>query len=136
MDVLMSDTHECIFCSIVAGTLPNFTVYEDHEFLAFLDVFPRVKGHVLVIPKDHYRWVYDVPNFGAYWEVVKKVGEKLQQSLGSEFISYVTMGNEVPHAHIHVLPQQTNKVEGFTLSSVVNMSKDEMKKLASSINNV
>lgn len=136
MNVLMSDASECIFCSIVAGTLPNFTVYEDKDYLAFLDVFPRVKGHILVIPKDHHRWVYDVPNFGAYWEVAKKVGEKLQQSLGSEFISYITMGNEVPHAHIHVLPQQTNRVEGFTLSSVVNMSKDEMKKLASSINTI
>jgi histidine triad (HIT) family protein len=131
----MSDTLECIFCKIVREELPKFTLYEDESYLAFLDVFPRVKGHALVIPKDHHRWVYDVPDFGAYWEVAKTVGEKLQQSLGSECITYVTMGNEVPHAHIHILPQQTNKVEGFTLSSVVDMSKDEMAKLALEITN-
>lgn len=131
----MLDVSECIFCSIVAGTLPKFTVYEDDNYMAFLDVFPRVKGHTLVIPKEHYRWVYDVPAFGAYWEVAKKVAEKLQQTLGSEYISYITMGNEVPHAHIHVLPQQKAKVEGFTLSSIVEMSKEEMQALTLKISN-
>src|SRR3990167_6822543 len=96
---------ECIFCKIVKGEIPNYTVYEDSNYLAFLDIFPRVKGHALVIPKKHYRWVNDVENFGEYWEVAQKVSLNIQKSLNASFVSYITMGEAVHHAHIHILPQ-------------------------------
>ena len=131
----MTDTKECVFCRIVRGEMPNFTVYEDDKYLAFLDVFSRVKGHTLVIPKEHHRWVYDVPKFGEYWEVAKKVGEKIQKSLESEFVSYVTIGNEVPHAHIHILPQSGGHMQGFSFQPVIEMSKEEMGELAKQISN-
>lgn len=121
---------DCIFCKIVAKKLPSNTIYEDEHYISFLDVFPRVKGHALVIPKIHYRWVYDVPEFGAFWEVAKKVGIKLQKKLHSSYISYVTIGNEVPHAHIHVLPQKTATLEGFHFGKVFSMEKHEIEMLA------
>lgn len=125
----------CIFCKIVEGEIPSFKVYEDDHFIAFLDVFPRVKGHTLVIPKEHYRWVYDVPNFGEYFEVAKKVAMKTQNVVQSRFISFVTMGEEVPHAHIHILPQEQEQPSGVRFTEVISMSKEEIAELAKQITN-
>jgi len=61
----------CIFCKIVKGEIPAYKIYEDENFLAFLDINPQSPGHTQVIPKRHYRWVWDIPNVGAYFEVVK-----------------------------------------------------------------
>src|SRR3990167_6600023 len=63
----------CIFCKIVKKEIPAHVVYEDENFLAFLDIHPQSPGHTQVITKMHYRWVWDVPNAGKYFEVVKKI---------------------------------------------------------------
>ena len=63
---------DCIFCKIVNRELPCYKIYEDESFLVFLDIFPYVEGHVLVIPKKHYRWVWDVENVGEYFEIVER----------------------------------------------------------------
>ncbi len=124
---------DCIFCKIIHGEIPSYKVYEDEIYLAFMDVFPRVKGHVLVIPKEHYRWVYDVPDFGGYWETAKNVGMKVQQTVGSDYISFITMGEAVPHAHIHILPQQHGEIHGIKFTPVVEMTKEEIGTLAKEI---
>ncbi|MBI4122056.1 MAG: HIT domain-containing protein, partial [Parcubacteria group bacterium] len=59
---------DCIFCTIVRGEIPVAQVYEDEDFLAFLDIHPQAPGHTQVIPKRHVRWVWDVENAGAYFE--------------------------------------------------------------------
>ncbi|MEI7463544.1 MAG: HIT domain-containing protein, partial [Candidatus Taylorbacteria bacterium] len=61
----------CIFCKIINKEIPANIIYEDADFLAFLDIRPLSPGHMLVIPKKHYRWVWDVPNVGEYFEVVR-----------------------------------------------------------------
>lgn len=94
----------CIFCKIVKGEVPAHKVYEDDKFLAFLDIRPLSPGHTLVIPKDHYRFVWDVPNTGEYFEVAKKIAKSQQKSFGTEVIWSKIMGDEVPHAHIWVFP--------------------------------
>ncbi|MEI6345690.1 MAG: HIT domain-containing protein [bacterium] len=94
----------CIFCKIVAKEVPAEIVYEDVDFLAFLDIRPLSPGHTLVIPKQHYRWVWDVPNAGAYFEVVKKVAEAQKKAFGVEMVLSKIVGEEVPHAHIWVFP--------------------------------
>ncbi len=126
---------DCIFCKIVQGTIPAYTVYEDAHYMAFLDIFPRVKGHTLLIPKKHYRWVYDVPEFGEYWEIARKVANSVQKKTKSSFTSFITMGEEVPHAHIHILPQRTNTSAGITFAKVIPMSKQELLQLAEDIKN-
>ena len=68
--MIKNKMENCIFCKIVSGEIPSYKVYEDNEFMAFLDVRPLNLGHTLVIPKKHYRWVWDVPNIGEYYEVV------------------------------------------------------------------
>jgi histidine triad (HIT) family protein len=97
---------DCIFCKIVAGEIPSHKVYEDAKFLAFLDIRPESPGHTLVIPKDHYRWVWDVPNAGAYFEVAQKVALAQKKAFGVELIISKIMGEEVPHAHIWVYPDR------------------------------
>ena len=97
---------DCIFCRIASGSLPCHQIYEDKDFLAFLDINPVAVGHTLVIPKHHYRWVYDVPNFDPSWQVAQKIAINIKNScLKPEFISFLTMGNDVPHAHIHIIPR-------------------------------
>lgn len=99
--ILMND---CIFCKIVRGDIPAEKVYEDEHFLAFLDIHPQSPGHVQVIPKTHHRWVWDVPNVGEYFEVVRKIAKAQQAAFGTEWILSRIIGDEVPHAHIWVFP--------------------------------
>ncbi|MBU1117816.1 HIT family protein [Patescibacteria group bacterium] len=99
--------NECVFCKIAQGNIPCHKVLENKDFLAFLDNRPFTEGHLLVIPRTHYRWVYDVPNFGEYWDFARQAASKIQSSLKPEYLTFLTMGNEVPHAHIHIIPRHT-----------------------------
>lgn len=122
----------CIFCKIVKGELPSYKIYDDNEFIAFLDIHPRTKGHTLVIPKQHYRWTYDVPNFEAYWSVVKKITEKMQGVLQPEFITYVTHGLEVEHAHIHIMPRMKGEVA--FVPDIKSFSKEVFEDIRNTLN--
>lgn len=94
----------CIFCQIAAGNILSYLVYEDSQFLSFLDIMPVVDGHALVIPKKHYRWVHDVREFGPLWQVAQKVALAQIKVLKSPTVIFATAGFQVPHAHIHILP--------------------------------
>ena len=111
----------CIFCKIVAGEIPSYKVYEDENFLAFLDINPQTVGHVQVIPKKHYRWVWDIPNVGEYFEVVRKVAKAQQKAFGTEWILEKIVGEDVFHAHIWVYPN--DKVEGDRKDFIGNAEK-------------
>lgn len=101
----MPHMNDCIFCKIVAGEIPSHKVYEDDSFLAFLDIHPQSPGHVQVIPKEHHRWVWDVPEAGAYFEVAKKVALAQRKAFSTDFILSRIVGDEVHHAHIWVFPE-------------------------------
>ena len=94
----------CIFCKIVAGDIPAHKVYEDEEFLAFLDIRPQSPGHTLVIPKAHARFVWDVKNIGGYFTVVQKIAHAQQQLFGTDMVMSKVVGEEVPHAHVWIFP--------------------------------
>lgn len=100
----------CIFCKIASGEIPATKIYEDEDFLAFLDIHPQSPGQVQVIPKQHYRWVWDVPDAGAYFEVVKKIAKAQQKAFGTDWVLSRIIGEEVPHAHIWVFP--SNEAQG------------------------
>ena len=96
---------DCIFCKIVAGEIPSTKVYEDDNFLAFLDINPQSPGHTQVIPKKHYRFVWDVPEAGPYFEVAQKVARAMQNTFGPvDEVHSRIMGDEVHHAHIWIYP--------------------------------
>ncbi|KKW42358.1 hypothetical protein A3I46_02135 [Candidatus Kaiserbacteria bacterium RIFCSPLOWO2_02_FULL_54_13] len=100
---------DCIFCKIVKGEIPATKIYEDGDFLAFLDIHPRTPGHTQVIPKGHYQWVWDVPNVGGYFEVVRKVACAQRKVFGTDWILSKIVGDEVAHAHIWVFPSDEAK---------------------------
>lgn len=133
----MPESQGCVFCNIVGGRLPAYKVYEDDEYLAFLDIRPLNPGHTLVIPKLHYKWTYDVPRYGEYLEVVKKVGLAILSALGAESFSVVTLGHEVPHAHVWIVPRFQNDGHGVVIdwTSVKSISKEDMQRIADEITN-
>lgn len=129
---------DCIFCKIVKGDIPCHKVYEDDNYLAFLDINPVSLGHTLLIPKNHYRWVYDVPNFGEYWQIAQKLALSIKNSsLNSDFISFLTMGNQVHHAHIHIIPRSLGDEISPILNSIphLKISDEEFQKTAEIIKN-
>lgn len=101
---------DCVFCKIVAGQIPAYKIYEGADFLAFLDIDPWVEGHTLVIPKKHYRWVWEYPEPGKYFEVVVKLAKHFQRIFQTEFIMSFVYGYDIPHAHIHLLPNARGKI--------------------------
>lgn len=115
------ENNTCIFCQIVAGDIPAHKVYEDEDFLAFLDIHPQSPGHIQVIPKKHFRWVWDVPNVGQYFEVVKKIAVAQQKAFATDWILSKIVGDEVPHAHIWVFPN--SNVLGDKLDFETNKQK-------------
>jgi histidine triad (HIT) family protein len=98
----------CIFCKIVAGEVPSKKVYEDEETLAFYDIQPKAPGHVLLIPKAHYQWFQDMPDevSDPLFRVAKVVAKKLKEEYGSDFVRVGIVGTDVPHVHIHLIPQK------------------------------
>ncbi|MBI2641485.1 HIT family protein [Candidatus Roizmanbacteria bacterium] len=127
----MNPTEMCVFCKIIKGEAPSYKVYEDDEFFGFLDIYPRTKGHSLLIPKKHYQWVYDIPNFDEYWMAVLKLTKAIKIALSPFFITYVTHGLEIAHAHVHILPR-THEDTSF-VPDVKQISKEDMKKIADTI---
>ncbi|MEK7176121.1 MAG: HIT family protein [Patescibacteria group bacterium] len=101
---MKSNDTNCVFCKIASGEIPAHKVFEDENFLAFLDINPQSPGHVQVIPKEHYRWVWDVPNVGEYFEVARKIAKAQKQAFNTDFVTSKIVGDEVHHAHIWLVP--------------------------------
>lgn len=117
----ISNAAGCVFCKIVKGEIPSHKIYEDDNFFAFLDIHPQSPGHTQVIPKKHYRWVWQVENAGDYFEVAKKIALAQQQAFSTDFILSKIVGDEVPHAHIWVFP--SDKVAGDKKDFTANAEK-------------
>lgn len=79
-------------------------MYEDENFLAFIDINPQSPGQCQVIPKEHIQWVWDVINAGEYFEVAKKVALAQRKAFNTDWILSKIVGEEVPHAHIWIFP--------------------------------
>ncbi len=95
-----------IFSKIVSGDIPAFKVAEDDSHLAFLDIFPLAKGHVLVIPKKETDYIFDLDSveYLALLGFVKKVAKGMDKVMSCKRIGVAVIGLEVPHAHIHLVP--------------------------------
>jgi len=117
---------DCVFCKIVKGEIPSYKVYEDEEFLGFLDVFPKTEGHTLVIPKKHVEQVWDYPSLGKYFEVVGKIARSYRDKTGGKMVRLMIFGIDVLHAHIHLLPGKSNNLTGKKLDD--NKLKEIEKK--------
>lgn len=101
---------ECIFCKIIKGEIPSYTIYEDENVKAFLDVNPMSQGHTLIVPKKHFENLYDMDG-----EILKqveivsqKVGKLLKEKLSCSGITRIQnneYGQEIKHYHMHLIPR-------------------------------
>ena len=103
---------DCIFCKIVAGTIPAVKIYEDSQVLAFMDTGPIIKGHTLVIPKRHYDPIMETPDdvLSTLVAVVRKIARAQVTGLAADGINVTQAngrcaGQAVPHIHFHVIPR-------------------------------
>lgn len=100
---------DSIFTKIVKGEIPSHKVYEDDKTLAFLSIYPSVKGHTLVIPKVQVDslWSLSDADYNAVMDTTKRVAERLKEVLGSDRVGVKVIGIDVPHAHVHLIPFNT-----------------------------
>jgi histidine triad (HIT) family protein len=101
---------DCVFCKIAKGEIPSYKVYEDSNMIAFLDIKPYAIGHVLVIPKKHSAWVWDM-NKEEYSKLMEKIhylANVLRKTFDTEWVEEIIAGIGVSHSHIHLLPRQRN----------------------------
>ncbi len=111
----MKTQENCIFCKINKGEIPSYTLYEDELVRVFLDVFPKAKGHLLIISKDHDENIFDASDevLARINVVAKKMALILQAKLGATGVNIVNnsgidAGQEVLHLHYHVIPRYKN----------------------------
>lgn len=105
-----------IFSKIVAGEIPSYKVAEDDNCMAFLDIFPVAKGHVLVIPKKEVDYLFDLDkdSYRVLMEFVRKVSRAMDKTIDCKRIGVAVLGLEVPHAHVHLVPLNSEKDIDFS----------------------
>lgn len=123
-----------LFSRIVAGEIPCYKVAENEEFLAFLDIMPLRKGHVLVIPKVEVDYIFDLEDelLGRMMIFSKEVAKKIKQAFPCKKIGVTVIGLEVPHAHIHLVPINTLNDMNFAQEKL-SLTSEELSQIADSI---
>ena len=123
-----------IFTKIIRGEIPSYKVAEDNKNIAFLDISPIKRGHVLCVPKLEVDELFELPmdDYNSLMSFTKRVAQSLKRVLPCKRIGSMVLGMEVPHAHIHLVP--INAEHELSFSSVkVNFSSEEMAALAKAI---
>ena len=123
-----------LFSKIVAGEIPCHKVAENDQFLAFLDIQPIRKGHVLVIPKVEVDYIFDLDDalLGEMMVFSKSVAKKIMQAFPCKKIGITVIGLEVPHAHIHLVPMNQLSDMNFAQEKL-KLSHEELATIAQSI---
>ena len=105
-----------IFSKIIAGEIPAYKVAENDQFIAFLDILPLAKGHVLCIPKKEIDYIFDMEDvdYLALMHFSKKVAKGIKQVIPCKKIGVAVIGLEVPHAHVHLIPMNTVQDMNFS----------------------
>lgn len=125
---------ECVFCNIVKRATGAYIIYEDEEYIAFLDKYPISIGHTLVLPKKHFERVNDIPQkeFCALYARVqalnRHITSKVSASASHISINDGAAANQlIPHVHVHIIPRNRNDSAGFTARKL--MRPDEMEEI-------
>jgi histidine triad (HIT) family protein len=122
-----------IFTKIIQGEIPSYKVAEDDHFIAFLDVNPNAKGHVLCVPKIEVDRVFDLDE-NTYLELMRfsrKIAKALKKTIPCKRIGVAIIGLEVAHVHVHLIP--LNEMKEMTFSHKIEMKYDEFVALAAEI---
>ena len=123
-----------IFSRIIAGEIPCYKVAEDDKFFAFLDINPLVKGHTLVVPKQEVDYIFDLgdEDLAAMHVFAKKVALAIGKAFPCRKVGMAVLGLEVPHAHIHLVPMQSEKDMLFS-NPMLHLTDEEFKTVAEAI---
>ena len=123
-----------IFSKIAAGEIPSYKCAENDEFYAFLDINPVAKGHTLVIPRREVDYIFDMDDdeIGRYQQFAKGVAVAIKKALPCKKVAQVVLGLEVPHAHIHLIPMNTEADVDFRKEKL-QLSQEEMQQIANKI---
>lgn len=123
-----------IFSKIIKGEIPSYKIFEDEQFYAFLDISPMTKGHTLVIPKKEVDYLFDIDDttLSKMMLVSKKIALAIEKSIECTRVGMMVVGLEVPHAHIHLIPIQTEQDMNLA-NNRLELSNEEFEKIAEDI---
>ncbi len=131
--------HNCIFCKIANGEIPTKTLYEDEEFRVILDTAPATKGHALILPKSHYKNLYEIPEetAGKVMKLAKKMATTMTEKLSCDGFNLLQNNNEVAgqtvfHFHMHLIPRYANDHQHITMKAT-EMTADELEAVKNQI---
>ncbi len=119
-----------IFSKIIAGEIPCYKLAENEHFIAFLDIFPLRKGHTLVVPKIEVDKLFDLPDeyLTGLLTFAKPIAKAIEKAYPCNRVSILTVGLEVPHAHVHLIPM--DKTEDMNLlHDKLSLTKEELKEV-------
>ena len=123
-----------IFSKIAAGEIPSYKCAENDEFYHFLDINPLVKGHTLVIPRREVDYIFDMADdeIARFQQFAKKVAVAVKAACPCVKVAEVVLGLEVPHAHIHLIPMQSEADVDFRKEKL-KLTEEEFKAIADKI---
>ena len=123
-----------IFSKIIKGEIPSYKILEDEQFYAFLDISPMAKGHTLVIPKKEVDYLFDIDDaaLSKMMLVSKKLALAIEKAIECTRVGMMVVGLEVPHAHIHLIPIQTEQDMNLA-NKRLELSSEEFEKIAEDI---
>ncbi|MBE6188229.1 MAG: HIT family protein [Rikenellaceae bacterium] len=124
-----------IFSKIIAGEIPCYKVAENEQFFAFLDINPLQKGHTLVVPKCETDYIFDLDDQTLAGMVLfaKQIAAKIEKMTGCKKVAMVVLGLEVPHAHIHLIPMNTESDVDFHKEKL-KLTPEEFAQIAAELN--
>lgn len=125
-----------IFTKIINGEIPCYKIFEDKDFIAFLDINPNAKGHTLCVPKEEISYIFDMDD-AQYLKLMyfsKRVALALQEVVPCKRVGVAVVGLEVPHTHVHLIP--ISEMSEMTFQHKVQMTDGEFKELAAKIHEV
>lgn len=125
-----------LFSKIINGEIPSYKIAEDEKFFAFLDIFPFQYGHTLIIPKVEVDKIFDVPDdyLSGILVFAKPIAKAIEKTFPCNRVNIITVGLEVPHAHIHLIP--TSSTQDMSPSKgKMKLSADQLKEVQQKILN-
>lgn len=122
---------DCLFCKIIKGEIPSYTLYEDEVVEVFLDIHPDSNGHMLIIPKTHYLDLVDIPfdTLSHILDIAKKMHGILEKALSIDGLTLVQNNGkvqEVKHFHLHLKPYYENKQEILDVQEIYTILRNHM----------
>ena len=123
-----------IFSRIAAGEIPSWKVAEDDRFYAFLDIAPMAEGHTLVIPKKEVDYIFDLDaeTYEGLWAFAARVAKAVKTAIPCQRVGVAVLGMEVPHAHIHLVPLQTEGDMDFRKTKL-QLTPERFQEIAAAI---